>query len=622
MRRKMRLTVFAKVLMSPLLVILLLGIVGGTSYSAMRDMVATLDDLGRREALLDGSRDIQQDLLRELASIRDYIISSDETALASVKEAQESLSTTLDRMIQTATVESTREQFRTIQREQQQCDEILEKVASLGRKGEWDQAAATLRSDVVPRVNAMLEEAAAISDKVKANAEKARTTAQADARQTQVTILVTETFAMIAGWILSLVVARSIVKPVRSLAAAAAQMAAGDLSTKPVAVTSHDEVGDTTQAFNTMLARLRDVVQGISLASESVMAASEQLSAAAEQAADAATGSSQAIAQVAAGTSEQASGTAEVNAKVEQLQEVIQQIAASASKVAAEDESRTTIQSEMTQALDDMARTASATAAVSNQTAQRARAGTDVVARTLHELEQVATAVGQSAERIKELDRLSGQIGSITDMISGIADQTNLLALNAAIEAARAGEHGRGFAVVAEEVRKLAEQSARSAGEISTLIRDIQNGTAEAVKAMSLGTERVTAGNKLAAEAGEALQEILNAVEQAAVEVERIVKMTEQAKHYSARAIQAFSNVAAITRENTAASQEMAASVTEVTDTVDRIARLAEENAAASEEVSASVEELTASAEQVALSAKSLARTATELQERVRQFQL
>jgi len=148
----------------------------------------------------------------------------------------------------------------------------------------------------------------------------------------------------------------------------------------------------------------------------------------------------------------------------------------------------------------------------------------------------VGVVVGQSADRIQELDRLSEQVGSITDVISSIADQTNLLALNAAIEAARAGEHGRGFAVVADEVRKLAEQSAASAREIADLIRSIQTGTADAVKSMNLATERLAATNELAVEAGTALGDILGAVKQAAEEVGRIAGKVEKVKEHAAAA--------------------------------------------------------------------------------------
>ncbi len=80
----------------------------------------------------------------------------------------------------------------------------------------------------------------------------------------------------------------------------------------------------------------------------------------------------------------------------------------------------------------------------------------------------ISSAIGQSAEIMSGMANYSEEIRKVTSLITDIAEQTNLLALNAAIEAARAGEHGKGFAVVAEEVRNLAEQSKRSAGEIGT----------------------------------------------------------------------------------------------------------------------------------------------------------
>ncbi|MBY6277607.1 methyl-accepting chemotaxis protein [Symbiobacterium thermophilum] len=622
MRNRIRLNILAKVLASPVLVILLLGTVGGLGYFAMRDVVTTLNELATQEALLEGSKEIQADLLRELAYVRDYIIFTDDASLNSLHTAQENLLVTLDEMLAIAADDSLREQFQTLKQKQEEYAVILQRVEDRVRKGDIDMSTVVLRAEAVPYLNQMLHLADQIIDRVSQDADQARSAMRQYAGTMQYVLLAVVSAGLVVGLALALIVARTIVKPVRNLAEAATRMAAGDLSISEVPVTSRDEVGRTTEAFNLMLRSLRDVVGRINAASQSVMAASEQLAAAADQAANATTGSSQAITQVAAGSSEQAHSTAEANALVRQLRDAIEQIASSAGTASVEVQEAADRQHRMADELDEMTHLAAATARVSTETEARARAAAAVVERALHEIQEVSGEVGQSASRIQELDRLSEQVGAITGLISSIADQTNLLALNAAIEAARAGEHGRGFAVVADEVRKLAEQSAASAQEIADLIRNIQTGTAEAVKAMNRGTERLTKTNELAAQAGSALEEILAAVQQAADEARRIAEKAENVKEQAIAAVQTFTNVAAMTQENTAASEEMAASVEEVAEAVNRIARLAEENAAAAEEVSASVEELTASAEQVASSAQGLKQTAAELRDQVGRFRL
>jgi methyl-accepting chemotaxis protein len=124
--------------------------------------------------------------------------------------------------------------------------------------------------------------------------------------------------------------------------------------------------------------------------------------------------------------------------------------------------------------------------------------GTSAVKQTLGGMSSLKGKVEAIAEQILRLSDQTSQIGNITNLVSELANQTNLLALNAAVEAARAGEHGKGFAVVAAEIRKLADQSKKSAERINTLVLDIQNATNATVMATEEGTKTVEAGTYLA----------------------------------------------------------------------------------------------------------------------------
>ena len=120
--------------------------------------------------------------------------------------------------------------------------------------------------------------------------------------------------------------------------------------------------------------------------------------------------------------------------------------------------------------------------------------GTGAVRHTLEGMASLQSKVEAVGEQLLRLSEQTSQIGNITNLVSELANQTNLLALNAAVEAARAGEHGKGFAVVAAEIRKLADQSKKSAERINTLVLDIQNATNATVMAMEEGAKTLGAG--------------------------------------------------------------------------------------------------------------------------------
>jgi methyl-accepting chemotaxis protein len=165
-------------------------------------------------------------------------------------------------------------------------------------------------------------------------------------------------------------------------------------------------------------------------------------------------------------------------------------------------------------------------------------------------MNRIASEIDQASAAVNMLSERSARISNIGKIINDIADQTNLLALNAAIEAARAGESGRGFAVVADEVRKLAERTASSTREISVTVSEVQTEAERVVTMINGVTSEVQAGVRLAADSGSVLATIGDE---------------------STRTTQAVNDIADATREQSAASQEVARGI-------EHIATMAEQN--------------------------------------------
>jgi methyl-accepting chemotaxis protein len=221
------------------------------------------------------------------------------------------------------------------------------------------------------------------------------------------------------------------------------------------------------------------------------------------------------------------------------------------------------------------------------------REGADAAQEATKAIEVLAEAAGRVGTGIERLSEKSEQIGGIVATITGISEQTNLLALNAAIEAARAGEQGKGFAVVAEEVRKLAEESQAAAGQIASLIGEIQTDTSVVVSAVDESSARVADTVASVDQTRAAFDRIGDAVDDLGARVADIATSAEQ--------------IAAETRR---AEHEIA-----------EVAAVAEQSSASAEQVSASTQETSASTQQIAAGASELARTAERLDGLVRRLQ-
>jgi len=320
---------------------------------------------------------------------------------------------------------------------------------------------------------------------------------------------------------LSLLLGRAVITPIAQTAEMAGDLARGkgDL-TKRLEVTSQDEIGRLAEELNLFINDLHALIKQLSGASHQVAVASEQLS---------------------AGSKELARGAAEQS-------KLSTEVAAAADEMSA-----------TTSTVAQNAREAAKAAGEALSTASR---GDDLVAKTVVGMEKIARAVSQVGETITALGSRSREIGEIIRVIEEISDQTNLLALNAAIEAARAGEQGRGFAVVADEVRHLAEKTAKATKEIASMIQAIQRETSESVAAMEEGKHEVGLELRLAKEAGTVLGEIKEKTTTVASEIDQIAAAAEQQREATSEISERVERVALIS-QNTAAGVQQSAQATQ-----------------------------------------------------------
>ncbi|NLQ23070.1 methyl-accepting chemotaxis protein [Shewanella sp. S-1] len=224
---------------------------------------------------------------------------------------------------------------------------------------------------------------------------------------------------------------------------------------------------------------------------------------------------------------------------------------------------------EMGATIEEIAKTTELAASKAGQTHDNAQSGQLEVEQTIHKIQSLAEQLNSSAAVVNELERDSETIGSVLDVIRGIAEQTNLLALNAAIEAARAGEQGRGFAVVADEVRNLAMRTQSSTQEIANIIQTLQTRTRSIVQLMESSQKQGVESAEQAASAGALLKLINN-------DVRNIMDMSTQ--------------IAAAIEEQSMVAAEVNKNVVVIRDIAEESSHAADANASASDELKAQAE--------------------------------
>ncbi|MFH0734008.1 MAG: methyl-accepting chemotaxis protein [bacterium] len=313
----------------------------------------------------------------------------------------------------------------------------------------------------------------------------------------------------------------ALVSPIREGAEILKILATGDLTSR-----MHGEYHGDHQliknSINSVADSLNSAMLEVNQASLAAASASNQISSSTEE--------------MATGASEQASQVGEIASAIE----------------------------EMTRTIMESTKNTSMVAEKSKIAAQKVQHGVNKVNETKSGMQLIVTSASKTGNIISNLAKQTDQIGEIAQVINDIADQTNLLALNAAIEAARAGEQGRGFAVVADEVRKLAERTAKATKEIADTIKTIQIGVLDANNSMGEAQSSVSAGLKLTDEVSVSLNEIM----------ENTIDVTDLASQVSA------------------SSEELSATSEEISKSIDNISTVSNESASGVQQIARAAEDL------------------------------
>ncbi|QHT67719.1 PAS domain S-box protein [Rhodocytophaga rosea] len=357
----------------------------------------------------------------------------------------------------------------------------------------------------------------------------------------------------------------SISEPVLEFNSIIAEMAKGDLTNK-FQMKVNGDILNMASSLNTAITNLSDLLSTIGLSSDVVADSSKGMMKKSESMKNNTTEVASAISQMAKGAQEQAIKT---DASSKLVEEVLRS-----------------------------ANTMEQKANVINKAAEKGQKGSEdglkIVKRLVENMGEIGESAKKTSGSIDILTQRAEEIARTLNVITDIAAQTNLLALNAAIEAARAGDAGRGFAVVAEEIRKLAEDSRRSAVDIEKIIKDVQKDTLAAGKAIETMHSSVKMGDNASKEAESIFQEI--------------AKSSNETFSFS--------------KEIQEATSEQKSSISAVVKNIEQIVVVAEETAAGTQQVASSSQQLNQGMNDITEASAKLSQVAAELQTGVSKFKL
>lgn len=539
-----------------ILVVSIIGI-GGSSVFMISSTVKKNEELKDKMEFQKEIKHIQYELTGLSNDERGFLITRDKEYDEGMKGKADDVLKSLDRvndLIDEEKYQSNIEDIKTSFTQYRALNQqVVTAYSSNPKKAEtihFGEERTIRKEGVAPAVNKL-------SDRLDQEVEDLKDEIQGNGKMSQSLIIIVTGISVILGIVLSIMLLKSIMVPLRSINKQLEEIAHGEADlTKKVIVKNKDEFGQLAQSFNSFTHSLTQIVKQISSSSEQVAASSEELSASAEESKSTSEHISRAMQMAADSNVKQSSMTEKSAESITELLDSISSVASNTGNIAD----------------------------LSSSMRDKAEIGSKSVNKMLDQMKFIDKSVDSAGNGLQTLVASTAEISDISSLITTISEQTNLLALNAAIEAARAGEQGKGFAVVAEEVRKLADETNKSANRIQSVVATIQNESIETVNNIKVVQENVSSGIVLSQETTGNFNEILNLVEQVTSQIQEVAAATQQLTSGVEVIQHTVHTLAAGTKETSAnteavanSSQEQLHSMGEISYAAESLSQLAEE---------------------------------------------
>lgn len=384
------------------------------------------------------------------------------------------------------------------------------------------------------------------------------------------TLVCVSLISVVVGLFIALWITRSITKPLAQVLKVSQALSAGDL-TQRSGIHSKDEVGVLGEAIDVSCTKLSEMIQEVLRMVQTLLSSSEVLSKVAVDLETSTSGTKTKADEVNSSTAEMSGGIKSMASAIEEMNSSINSVSSSAELVSQNMFSVTASVEEMSSSIADVA---------------------DSSQKASHVAEQASEMSATASEKMMTLEKASDEIGKVTEVIQKIAEQTNLLALNATIEAASAGDAGKGFAVVAGEIKELASQSSKAAGDIGSKITQVRDNTGEAVQVISEVTKIIQTMSESAIAITGAVTQQSKAVQEVS---QNIVDSNEGIQGIS-RSIQEVNDGSTHMSDNASA---LSTSAIQVSNHISEVSREAQEGLEGARQVKGSSVELSKLAKQL-----------------------